>query len=43
MGSAVDRVEPEIRRLLAAHPRLPATVVAERIGWERGMTIRQLR
>lgn len=39
MGSAVDRVEPEIRRLLAAHPRLPATVVAERIGWERGMTV----
>lgn len=39
MGSAVDAVEPEIRRLLARHPRMPATVIAERIGWERGMTV----
>lgn len=38
-GSAVDGVEPEIRRLLARHPRMPATVIAERIGWERGMTV----
>jgi transposase len=38
-GSAVDAVEPEIRRLLASHPRMPATVVAERIGWERGLTV----
>jgi len=38
-GSAVDAVEPEIRRLLAATPDMPATVIAERIGWTRGMTI----
>lgn len=29
----------EIRRLLAATPDMPATVVAERIGWTRGMTV----
>lgn len=38
-GSAVDEFEPEIRRLLAATPDMPATVVAERIGWTRGITI----
>jgi transposase len=38
-GSAVDVVEPEIRRLLAATPDMPATVIAERIGWTRGMTV----
>lgn len=38
-GSAVDAVEPQIRQLLAAWPTMPATVIAERIGWSRGMTI----
>jgi transposase len=38
-GSAVDAVEPDIRRLLAAHPRMPATVIAERVGWTRGMSV----
>lgn len=38
-GSAVDAVEPDIRRLLARHPRMPATVIAERVGWQRGMTV----
>ena len=38
-ASAVDAVEPEIRRLLREYPRMPATVIAERIGWERGITI----
>ncbi|MGH3372877.1 MAG: IS21 family transposase [Nocardioidaceae bacterium] len=38
-SSAVDAVEPDIRRLLARHPRMPASVIAERIGWERGMTV----
>ena len=38
-GSAVDVFEPEIRRLLAATPTMPATVVAERIGWTRGITV----
>ena len=31
-GSVVDAVEPRIRELLAAYPRMPATVIAERIG-----------
>jgi transposase len=38
-GSAVDGFESEIRRLLAVTPDMPATVIAERIGWQRGMTI----
>ena len=37
-GSIVDEVEPEIRRLLRDTPKMPATVIAERIGWTRGMT-----
>ena len=38
-GSAVDDFEPRIRRLLAERPTMPATVIAERIGWSRGMTV----
>lgn len=38
-GSAVDVFEPAIRRLLAATPDMPATVIAERIGWTRGITV----
>ncbi len=38
-GSALDAVEADIRRLLAKTPDMAATVVAERIGWQRGMTI----
>ena len=38
-GSIVDAVEPEIRRLLIATPRMPATVIAERIGWTRSLTV----
>lgn len=38
-GSAVDAVEPRIRALLAEHPKMPATVIAERIGWTRSLTI----
>lgn len=37
--SAVDAVEPEIRALLSEFPRMPATVIAERIGWDRSITI----
>jgi transposase len=37
--SAVDAAEPAIRELLEEFPRMPATVIAERIGWERSMTI----
>lgn len=38
-GSAVDAVEPRIRELLKQTPTMPTTVIAERIGWEMGMTI----
>ncbi len=38
-GSAVDAFEPRIRELLRAYPAMPATVIAERIGWERGLTV----
>jgi transposase len=38
-GSIVDAVEPGIRELLAAWPTMPATVIAERIGWTRGLTV----
>jgi len=32
-GSVVDGFEPRIRELLQAFPRMPSTVIAERIGW----------
>jgi transposase len=32
-GSVADEAEPRIRELLAAYPRMPATVIAERIDW----------
>jgi transposase len=32
-GSPVDAFEPRIRELLRAFPRMPATVIAERVGW----------
>ncbi|MBL7489130.1 IS21 family transposase [Frankia sp. AgB1.9] len=32
-GSVVDPFEPRIRALLAEWPRMPATVIAQRIGW----------
>ena len=38
-GSIVDAVEPQIRELLRVYPRMPATVIAERIGWTRGITV----
>jgi transposase len=38
-GSIVDAVEPQIRELLRVCPTMPATVIAERIGWERGITV----
>ena len=34
-GSIVDVAEPRIRELLKAYPTMSATVIAERIGWER--------
>jgi transposase len=38
-GSIVDAVEPRIRELLRAWPSMPATVVAERIGWQRSIRV----
>lgn len=37
-GSLVDAVEPQVRALLAQWPRMPATVIAQRIGWQHSMT-----
>jgi transposase len=39
VGSVVDEVEPKIRELLQGCPTMPVTVIAERIGWRRGMTL----
>ena len=38
-GSCVDSFEPAIRELLRSYPRMPATVIAERVGWERSITV----
>jgi transposase len=38
-GSIVDEVEPRIRELLRAFPSMPATVIAERIGWSRSIRV----
>lgn len=38
-GSVVDAVEPQIRALLSSFPRMPATVIAQRIGWDRSLTV----
>ena len=43
VGSVVDEVEPRIRQLLKDYPTMPATVIAERIGWARGMTVLSAR
>ena len=42
-GSIVDAAEPRIRGLLAQWPEMPATVIAERIGWERSLTVLKVR
>ena len=38
-GSVVDAAEPRIRELLKVYPTMPATVIAERIGWERSIRV----
>ena len=38
-GSVVDAVEGEVRELLRGWPTMPATVIAERIGWTRSLTV----
>jgi transposase len=35
----VDGFEPAIREQLMVAPTMPATVIAERVGWTRGMTV----
>jgi len=42
-GSIVDVVEPQIRELLRAYPRMPATVIAERVGWTRSIRVLSAR
>lgn len=41
--SIVDPFEPAIRELLRAYPTMPATVIAERIGWAHGITVLKAR
>lgn len=36
-GSLADAAEPRVRELLAAWPSMPATVIAERLGWEHSI------
>ena len=38
-GSIADAVEPRIRELLQVHPAMPATVIAERIGWQNSIRV----
>jgi transposase len=38
-GSIVDEVEPQVRGLLKEFPDMPTTVIAERIGWDRSLTV----
>jgi transposase len=42
-GSIVDAVEPRIRELLRVYPMMPATVIAERIGWTRSIRVLSAR
>jgi len=42
-GSLVDAFEPQIRVLLAEFPRMPATVIAERVGWQHSASIFRAR
>lgn len=38
-GSIVDAAEPQVRALLKEFSQMPATVIAERIGWTRSLTV----
>ncbi|GAA4470902.1 IS21-like element ISMbo1 family transposase [Rhodococcus olei] len=38
VASAISDAEPRIRALLSAYPTMPATVIAERIGWTGSIT-----
>ncbi len=43
VGSVVDEVEPRIPELLQAYPTMPATVIAQRIGWRRSIRVLSAR
>ena len=43
VGSRVDAFESRIRSLLAEFPDMPATVIAERIGWEHSSSVLRAR
>ena len=36
---AIHSPDPSIRELLTAFPTMPATMIAERMGWTRGKTV----
>ena len=38
-GPIADAAEPRIRELLKAYPTMSATVIAERIGWDRSIRV----
>jgi hypothetical protein len=38
-----DGFEPRIRSLLAQFPDTPATVIAERLGWEQSLSVFRAR
>ncbi len=42
-GSMLDVFEPRIRALLAEFPSMPATVIAERIGWTNSSSVLRAR
>ncbi len=42
-ASAVDSFEPAIRVLLAEFPDMPASVIAERVGWTRSASVLRAR
>jgi transposase len=43
VGSVVDAFEDAIRQQLRSVPTMPATVIAERVGWTRGITVFKAR
>ena len=42
-GSRVDAFEPAVRALLAVFPDMPATVIAERVGWMHSSSVLRAR
>ena len=43
VGSMLDAVEPQIRALLREFPQMPATVIAERLAWDRSSSVLRAR